>query len=57
MKTIRISDKNWQRIQKWRLKLGVKTLDDVIEKIFNIIKASELKKEVKKYGNSSRRDN
>lgn len=46
MKTIKVSEKNWEIIMQWRVKYGYKNLDEIIERILKIIQASELKKEV-----------
>jgi len=46
-KTIKISEKNWKRLMQWKLDFGLKNLDEIIEKILNIVPAKELKNENK----------
>ena len=48
MKTIKVSEKNWSKLMKWRIDFGCKNMDEIIEKILNIIPAIQLKKEEKK---------
>jgi len=45
MKSLKVSDENWQRIMKWRIDLKLKSVDELIEKILKIVKASEIKKD------------
>jgi len=42
-KTIKVSDKNWKRLSKWKIDLGCKNLDEVIERVLKITPAGELK--------------
>ena len=37
MKTIKISDKNWEKLMKIKLEHGYKNVDDIIEEMFNMI--------------------
>ena len=43
IKTIKVSLKNWKRLMKWKTELECKNLDEIIEKILNIIPADQLK--------------
>tara|TARA_Y100000310_G_C20215510_1_gene593341 strand:- start:370 stop:552 length:183 start_codon:yes stop_codon:yes gene_type:complete len=42
LKSIKVSEKNWKRLMKWRVDLGCKNLDELIERILKITKASEI---------------
>ncbi len=42
MKTIKVSDKNWKKLMQWKLDLGLKNLDEIIERILKINTAKEL---------------
>jgi len=48
MKTIKVSEKNWSKLMKWRIEFGFKNLDEIIEKILAIVPATQIKKEDKK---------
>jgi len=49
MKSIKIEDKTWKKLMRWKVDYGYKSLDEIIERILKIIPASELnKKEVNK---------
>lgn len=43
IKTIKISLKNWKRLMKWKTDFECKNLDEVIEKVLQIIPAGEMK--------------
>ena len=43
IKTIKVSLENWKRLMKWKTELECKNLDEIIEKILNIVPAGELK--------------
>jgi len=45
MKTIKVSEKNWSKLMKWRINFGCKNLDEIIERILDIVPAAQLKKE------------
>jgi len=45
MKTIKVSEKNWEKLMKWRIDFGCKNLDEIIERILKIVPVSELKKQ------------
>lgn len=45
MKTIKVSEKNWQKLMKWRIDFGCKNLDEIVEKILKIVPALKLKKQ------------
>ncbi len=42
-KTIKVSLANWKRLMKWKTELECKNLDEIIDKILNIIPADKLK--------------
>ena len=42
LKTIKVSLKNWKRLMKWKTDLECKNLDEIIERILNIIPANEI---------------
>ena len=46
MKTIKVSEKNWSKLMKWRINLECKNLDEVIERIFKIITKFKLANEL-----------
>ena len=50
MKTIKTSEKTWRKLMRWKLDLGCRNLEEVIDRILNIVKASDLepKKEASK---------
>ena len=48
MKTIKVSEKNWERLMKWRIEFGCKNIDEIIERILKIVPVSELKELSKK---------
>lgn len=43
IKTIKVSLENWKKLMKWKTELECKNLDEIIEKILNIIPADQLK--------------
>jgi len=45
MKTIKTSEKTWKRLMRWKLDLGCKNLDELIDRILNIVKAGDLQKQ------------
>ena len=42
MKTIKTSEKTWKKLMRWKLDLGCKNLDEVIDRVLNIVKATDL---------------
>lgn len=46
MKSIKISEKNWKMMMQHKLNYGYQSIDEILDKLFKIIPASELKKEV-----------
>ncbi len=42
MKTIKVSEKNWSKLMKWRIDLNCKNLDEIIERLLAIPLASDL---------------
>ena len=46
MKTIKVSEKNWQKLMKWKIDFRCKNLDEIIERILKIVSVSELKEKV-----------
>jgi len=48
IKTIKVEEKVWKKLMKWRVDLGCKNIAELLEKIVKIVQASDLKKEVKK---------
>jgi len=45
MKSIKISEKNWKLMMKFKLEYGYISIDEIIERLLKIIPVSELKKE------------
>ena len=45
MKTIKTSEKTWKKLMRWKLDLGCKNLDELIDRILNIVKAGDLQKQ------------
>jgi len=43
IKTIKVSKDTWKKLMKWRIDLGCKNLDEVVDRILNIIPANKLK--------------
>ena len=43
-RSIRISDKTWKKLMKWKLDLDAKSIDDLIERMLKIVTAQELEK-------------
>ncbi|GAH51211.1 unnamed protein product [marine sediment metagenome] len=46
MKTIQVKEATWKKLQMVRLKLRIKTLDQVIVRHFNLVKQYKLEKEM-----------
>jgi len=42
--SIRITDKTWRKLMRWKLDLSCKSIDDLIERMLKIVKAQELEK-------------
>ena len=49
-KTIKVSIPTWKKLMKWRIDLGCKNLDEVVDRILNIIPAKELTIKTKQVG-------
>lgn len=47
MKTIKVSEKNWKKLMKARMDLGCKNLDEIIDRILNMVSAYKLWQELK----------
>lgn len=51
MKPIKMTEKNWKKLHQYRLRLGVKRLDDVLSAMFRLIEkfklGSEMQEEAK----------
>lgn len=43
VKTIKVSERSWRKLMKWRIDLGCKTLEEVIERILRIVPANKIK--------------
>lgn len=44
IKTIKVSLLNWKKLMKWKTEFECKNIDEIIEKILNIIPADKLEK-------------
>ncbi len=44
---MKVSEKNWEKLTKFKLILRAKTLNEVIERILKIVSANEIKEEKK----------
>lgn len=43
LKSIKVSKKSWSKLMKWRVDLGYKSLDELIEKILTEVDIKDLK--------------
>lgn len=43
IKTIKVSLENWKKLMKWKTEFECKNLDEIIEKILNILPTDQLK--------------
>ena len=43
LKTIKVSLENWKKLMKWKTDLECKNLDEIIERILNIVPANKIK--------------
>jgi len=42
-KDIRIAEKNWKKLTRWKYDFGCKNIDEVIERILSIVPANQVK--------------
>lgn len=47
IKTIKVSEKDWKKLMRWRMELGCKNLKEVVERILAITFIDDIKKEGK----------
>ena len=43
IKTIKVSEKNWRKLMRWKIELGCRNIDEVVENILAITFADDLK--------------
>jgi hypothetical protein len=46
MKTIQVKENTWNTIQRWRLKFGMKTMDDTLQLVIKTFRKFKLENEM-----------